>query len=272
MQQPLVQARPSLVLTCVVVLLGAVITAAGTSAGGVPRLTAPTSGHETSSTTDPWFQEAPKIAPSDEVGAGQFGTSVALSADGSTALIGGPDDNAGPGAAWVFVRTASGWSEEAKLVPNDEGGDGKFGSAVAMSADGNTALVGAPSDETGNAMLGGRVDVSVTSLNGTSERTSADLFAYMVAAKPTTTSSTTTVRSGANPDARQPARRVGHTGGGRRSREGPPTGDHAPCLRGRSFAGRAPGRKVEGVLSDILSSERSEQPRSSSPAWHTQGH
>ena len=120
MQQPLVQARPSLVLTCVVVLLGAVITAAGTSAGGVPRLTAPTSGHETSSTTDPWFQEAPKIAPSDEVGAGQFGTSVALSADGSTALIGGPDDNAGPappGSSCALPRVGAkrpSWSRTTK--------------------------------------------------------------------------------------------------------------------------------------------------------------
>ena len=36
---------------------------------------------------------------------GQFGFSVALSGDGMTALVGGPEDAAGIGAAWVFTRT-----------------------------------------------------------------------------------------------------------------------------------------------------------------------
>jgi hypothetical protein len=36
---------------------------------------------------------------------GEFGTSVALSADGNTALIGGPEDNNGVGAAWLFTRS-----------------------------------------------------------------------------------------------------------------------------------------------------------------------
>ena len=33
--------------------------------------------------------------------------SVALSADGNTALIGGPDDNSTRGAAWLFTRSAA---------------------------------------------------------------------------------------------------------------------------------------------------------------------
>jgi hypothetical protein len=33
------------------------------------------------------------------------GSSVALSADGNTAIVGGMDDGAGVGAAWIFTRS-----------------------------------------------------------------------------------------------------------------------------------------------------------------------
>ena len=42
---------------------------------------------------DPLVQQEPELTPNDEVGHGLFGYSVALSTDGSTALIGGPGDN-----------------------------------------------------------------------------------------------------------------------------------------------------------------------------------
>ena len=79
---------------------------------------------------------------------------VALSADGNTALIGGHDDNSSIGAAWVFTRAGSTWTQQGpKLTANDETGDGVFGISVALSADGNTALLGGPHD---NSNLGGR--------------------------------------------------------------------------------------------------------------------
>ena len=54
--------------------------------------------------------------------------SVALSADGNTALIGGPGDNGGTGAAWVFTRSGSTWTQQgAKLTGAGETGDGRFG-------------------------------------------------------------------------------------------------------------------------------------------------
>ena len=43
---------------------------------------------------------------------GRFGSSVALSADGDTALIGGLGDDGLKGAAWVFMRTGSTWSQQ----------------------------------------------------------------------------------------------------------------------------------------------------------------
>jgi hypothetical protein len=244
MQQPLPQTRHSLGLSCFVVFLAAVTTVTGTSAGSTLGAAPARAGQAGSATPDPFFQDGLKITPSDEAGAGQFGTSLALSADGTTALVGGPDDGNGPGAAWVFTRTSSGWSEQAKLMPTGETGDGQFGSSVAVSADGNTAPIGAPQDGAGNgaawvftrsgstwAQQGeklvdfgtvaspqfkvvsanepsavappsavGSIDVTMTSLNGTSVTSSADLFTYTVAAtKTTTTSSTTTIRSGPKP-------------------------------------------------------------------------
>src|SRR5262245_22902242 len=47
----------------------------------------------------------------------QQGSSVAISADGNTALVGGLGDNGNVGAAWVFVRSAGVWSQQGnKLV------------------------------------------------------------------------------------------------------------------------------------------------------------
>jgi hypothetical protein len=50
-----------------------------------------------------WEQQGAKLTGAGESGKGLFGNSVALSADASTALIGGPNDNLEKGAAWVFV-------------------------------------------------------------------------------------------------------------------------------------------------------------------------
>jgi hypothetical protein len=94
-----------------------------------------------------WSQMGSELTPNDESGNGHFGTSVALSDDGNTALIGGPNDNSNNGAAWAFNRSGSTWSQQGpKLVGDDESGAGLFGTGVALSANGNTALVGGPGD------------------------------------------------------------------------------------------------------------------------------
>lgn len=72
---------------------------------------------------------------------GAFGSSVALSGDGSTALVGSPDSRAGAGLAWMFTRSSSAWSESQKLVNNSNEHQRRFGAQVAISQDGSTALV-----------------------------------------------------------------------------------------------------------------------------------
>jgi len=98
-----------------------------------------------------WSQQGGKLVGSGEVGAGRLGKSVALSADGGTAVVSGPYDDADAGAAWVFVRSGGGWSQQgAKLVGSGATGNAAQGWSAALSGDGGTALVGAPWDD-GNA-------------------------------------------------------------------------------------------------------------------------
>ncbi len=92
--------------------------------------------------------------------------SVALSADGNTALIAGPETavviapgNVDEGAAWVFTRAGSTWTQQgAELTADDETARAYFGDSVSLTADGNTALLGGGGDsgQTGAAWLFGR--------------------------------------------------------------------------------------------------------------------
>ena len=98
-------------------------------------------------TIDPLIQRGDKLTGGGESGDGRFGFSVALSADGSTALIGGPYDGGNKGAAWVFTRSGATWNQQGgKLTGGGESGDGFFGFSVALAADGSTALIGGPFD------------------------------------------------------------------------------------------------------------------------------
>ncbi|HSY52204.1 MAG TPA: WD40 repeat domain-containing protein [Thermoanaerobaculia bacterium] len=92
-----------------------------------------------------WTQQ-PKLVGSDIAYAEQ-GTSVAVSADGNTAVVGGPIDSGGIGAAWVWTRSGGVWTQQSKLAGS--GTVGTFvlqGASVAISADGNTVIVGGPRD------------------------------------------------------------------------------------------------------------------------------
>ncbi len=96
-----------------------------------------------------WTQQGPKLTGFEENGEGRFGRSVALSADGNTALMGGPSDLAGHGSAWVFVRSGGVWTPQAPKLAgheSEEQGESHFGGSVALSGDGSTAIVGSPGD------------------------------------------------------------------------------------------------------------------------------
>ena len=94
-----------------------------------------------------WSQQGAKLVGTGTVGTANQGRSVALSADGNSAIVGGYNDNGGAGAAWVYTRSAGVWSQQgAKLVGTGAVGAAYRGYSVSISADGNTAIVGGPID------------------------------------------------------------------------------------------------------------------------------
>jgi hypothetical protein len=69
-----------------------------------------------------WSQQGSKLVGSDAVGVARQGTSVAISGDGSTAIVGGYRDNSQAGAAWVFsASTFSAWLPVAAHNPGLKG-------------------------------------------------------------------------------------------------------------------------------------------------------
>ena len=95
-----------------------------------------------------WTQQA-KLTAGDGAASDDFGISVAI--DGDTALVGAYLDDVGAnsdqGSAYVFTRSGSTWTQEAKLTAGDGAVGDRFGSSVAI--DGDTALVGAYLDDVG---------------------------------------------------------------------------------------------------------------------------
>ncbi len=97
-----------------------------------------------------WTQQGIKLVGNDSVGVPSWGASATISADGNTTIVGGPGDNSFAGAAWVFVRSSDGWTQQGgKLVGADGSWYAGQGTSVAISTDGNTAVVGGSSDNSG---------------------------------------------------------------------------------------------------------------------------
>ena len=85
--------------------------------------------------------EQAKLTASDAAASDEFGVAVAV--DGDTAVVGafGDDDRgASSGAAYVFTRIGSTWTEQAKLTATDAAASDEFGVSVAVDSD--TAVIG----------------------------------------------------------------------------------------------------------------------------------
>ena len=120
---------------------------------------------------------------------GQFGISVALSSDGSTALVGAVAQNSLQGAAYVFTNASGIWNQQQELTASDGAATDFFGISVALSSDGNTALVGADDKTVGQNSAQGAAYV-FTSASGiwsqqqeltASDGAAGDSFGYPVA-------------------------------------------------------------------------------------------
>lgn len=92
-----------------------------------------------------WTQQAtlqPSPPPSDD----GFGGSIDV--DGDFAVVGAVGEDGGAGAAYVFVRSGTGWAQQARLTAHDAAPGNLFGVSVSISRD--TVLVGSDcADSTG---------------------------------------------------------------------------------------------------------------------------
>ncbi|MBD8526798.1 FG-GAP repeat protein [Pseudomarimonas arenosa] len=94
-----------------------------------------------------WEQQQ-KLVSADGAAGDRFGIAVAM--DGDTALVGANrDDVVGvdQGSAYVFTRSGSAWTQQAKLTAPDGATDDRFGISVALNGD--TALAGAYAHDVG---------------------------------------------------------------------------------------------------------------------------
>ena len=99
------------------------------------------------------------LTPAHGAGGDSFGYSVALSGDGNTALVGAPgteiEGKLEAGAAYLYARSAAGWTRQQVLTASDGSAVSHFGWSVALSGDGTAALVGAPPKAVGGKEYAG---------------------------------------------------------------------------------------------------------------------
>jgi hypothetical protein len=116
------------------------------------------------------WSEHQKLIAADGVAGDYFGGSVAISGDSVVAGAGGGDvgANTNQGSAYVFVRSGTTWSQQAKLTASDGAAGDRFGYPVAISDD--TVVVGAIRDDVGTNADQGSAYVFVRSGTTCSQR------------------------------------------------------------------------------------------------------
>jgi len=140
-----------------------------------------------------WTQQQ-KIRAADKQQYDHFGWSVSISSDGNTAIVGAPDEDTwgtDTGAAYIFTRSGTTWSQQRKIQSSDIQQYDYFGYSVSISSDGNTAIVGAVDEDTGGDNAGAAY---IFTRSGTtwskqqkiqaSDKEVNDLFGHSVAISP----------------------------------------------------------------------------------------
>lgn len=82
-----------------------------------------------------------------------FGSSVDISYDGNTIVVGASRDNVGQGAAYVFEYQDDDWYERQKLTAAGMDEGAMMGSEAVISGDGGTILLHSPGDDIGTIQM-----------------------------------------------------------------------------------------------------------------------
>jgi hypothetical protein len=122
-----------------------------------------------------WSHQARIQADNAENG-DSLGYSMAISDDGNTIAAGAADEDClipginpagcdkdqpmdnSSGAAYVFVRTGTTWTQQAFIKSSNPARQDWFGVRIAISGDGNTVAVGAPNEDSASKGINGKQD------------------------------------------------------------------------------------------------------------------
>jgi hypothetical protein len=101
-----------------------------------------------------WTQQQ-KIQASDAAASDDFGYSSNISGD--TVIVGARLEDTGgssAGAAYIFTRDGTTWTQAKKIVASDDQGGDQFGNAAAIDEDEGIIIVGAWAEDTGGSAAG----------------------------------------------------------------------------------------------------------------------
>lgn len=95
-----------------------------------------------------WTQQAKLVGTGVTGSSSNQGYAVGLSSDGNTLAVGGYSDNSYTGAIWIFTRSGSTWTQQAKITATGFSGSSSqvLGQNLRLSIDGNTLIAAAPGD------------------------------------------------------------------------------------------------------------------------------
>ena len=109
-----------------------------------------------------WTEEA-IITASDKVTNDQFGSHLAITGDGTRVIIGSSSADVGGvtncGAVYVFTRSGTTWTEEAKLTASDKADNTLLGSKIAVDNNGTRFIASSETADAGGIVDSGAVYV-----------------------------------------------------------------------------------------------------------------
>src|SRR5210317_2340349 len=98
-----------------------------------------------------------KLTASDAQTSDQFGQGVTISSDGNYIIVGAYGEDTGgssAGAAYVFTRSGSTWTQQAIITASDAQANDNFGYSVSINSDGSYVVVGSAFEDTGGYNVG----------------------------------------------------------------------------------------------------------------------
>jgi len=114
------------------------------------------------------WQQAAYVKSSNSDSGDLFGTSISLSGDGNTMVVGASEESSAAsgingdqfdntslssGAAYVFERSNGNWRQQAYLKATNNHDQDRFGGEASLSTDGDTLAIGLPFENNGEASI-----------------------------------------------------------------------------------------------------------------------